>query len=137
MMTFHFDLKPLAKQSVKFTRACIAYQPKDVVDFKCAVRFLTRQQLPSGFQMFTHAINVEIWYLFQHPKSMKASDRKLISAGELLLKTNKPDVDNLTKPMFDALNGLLWTDDALVCDYSVKKRWSAASKIIVKIEELT
>jgi len=129
MLTFHFDLKPLAKQSVKFTRSGITYQPKDVVDFKCAVRFLTKQQLPTGFQMFTNAIDVEIWYLFQHPKSMKASERKKVEAGHMLLKTTKPDVDNLTKPILDALNGVVWEDDGQVAHLRVGKYYCPVKEV--------
>jgi Holliday junction resolvase len=32
--------------------------------------------------------------------------------------TVKPDIDNLIKGLFDAANGILWTDDKAVCEIS-------------------
>jgi Holliday junction resolvase RusA-like endonuclease len=39
--------------------------------------------------------------------------------------TSAPDVDNLQKAMQDALNGILWADDAQICDGRLQK-WRAA-----------
>jgi len=39
--------------------------------------------------------------------------------------TSKPDADNLAKAVMDVLTRLgAWTDDALVWDLSVKRRWN-------------
>lgn len=42
-----------------------------------------------------------------------------------LPKTSTPDFDNLAKSVCDALNGLLWRDDSLVCHATVEK-WIAS-----------
>jgi Holliday junction resolvase RusA-like endonuclease len=39
-------------------------------------------------------------------------------------KTKKPDIDNLTKAILDALNGIAWNDDAQVAQITAKKVWS-------------
>ena len=39
--------------------------------------------------------------------------------------TKKPDRDNLEKALMDALKGIVWIDDAQVCDGSIRK-WIAA-----------
>ena len=53
--------------------------------------------------------------------------------------TKKPDADNLAKAVLDSLNGLIWVDDAQVCELSVSK-WIAAGDeragVTVRIYEL-
>lgn len=36
----------------------------------------------------------------------------------------KPDIDKLTRHVFDALTGIIWTDDARVCDHHITKRYA-------------
>lgn len=47
--------------------------------------------------------------------------------------TQKPDVDNLLKLVCDALNGLVWNDDAQVARVTVLKRWGTAASTAVKV----
>lgn len=46
---------------------------------------------------------------FKMPKSKNAEKQKRQHP------TTKPDLDNLEKAVMDALNGIMWTDDARVC----------------------
>lgn len=39
--------------------------------------------------------------------------------------TKKPDVDNVVKAVFDALNGIVWQDDVQVVGLALSKRYSA------------
>jgi len=41
--------------------------------------------------------------------------------------TSRPDADNYAKLVMDALNGVAWTDDALVVSLHVDKQWSGES----------
>lgn len=41
---------------------------------------------------------------------------------------SKPDAENVAKAVLDALTGLLWFDDAQVCDLIVKKRYAAGDE---------
>lgn len=36
----------------------------------------------------------------------------------------KPDLDNIIKSVFDGLNGVAWTDDALVCVIEAGKNYT-------------
>lgn len=47
--------------------------------------------------------------------------------------TQTPDVDNLLKLVCDALNGLVWNDDAQVARVTVSKRWGTAASTAVKV----
>ena len=43
--------------------------------------------------------------------------------------TTKPDLDKLTRAVFDALTGVLWTDDAQVCWLEARKRYITAGGV--------
>lgn len=42
--------------------------------------------------------------------------------------TCKPDFDNASKAIADALNGVLWLDDALLCDVVIRKMYAAGGE---------
>lgn len=61
-------------------------------------------------------IAVRLEFVFELPKSRK----KTYGAAH----TQKPDVDNLCKAVFDALNELAWHDDCQIVDLKIiAKRW--------------
>lgn len=66
-------------------------------------------------------IRVEVVFVFERPAYLL----KPRSPDDRVLRDKKPDVDNLVKSTFDALNKLLWLDDAQVCSLSVEKLFRA------------
>ena len=48
----------------------------------------------------------------------------------------KPDIDNSAKAVLDALNGIVWRDDSLVCEVAMVKRYAERPGIDVTIETL-
>jgi Holliday junction resolvase RusA-like endonuclease len=137
VIRLEFDLKPLAKQSFKTTKTGHSYQPKDIVDFKNAVRWIARAQAPQLSQS-DKPFHVELVFSFRRPESTKKPLKTQIDEfNALVVKTTKPDVDNLTKAILDALNGIIWIDDAQVCELHVTKGIGKQDKIIVIATELT
>lgn len=51
--------------------------------------------------------------------------------------TVKPDFDNLAKVVADALNGLVYRDDAIIADGRAIKLLGATAKVVVSIGRLT
>ena len=51
----------------------------------------------------------------------------------LMFPTKKPDVDNVVKAIFDALNGIVWGDDVQVVGLAVSKRYDAIPGVRVGI----
>lgn len=58
-----------------------------------------------------------ITFVFQRPKVMCWKNKPTPRTA----KTTKPDADNLAKSVMDALNGVLWHDDAQVSDMRIIK----------------
>ncbi|AZV94477.1 RusA family crossover junction endodeoxyribonuclease [Pseudomonas sp. S 311-6] len=53
------------------------------------------------------------------------------------LPAKKPDMDNVIKAIFDALNGIVWIDDVQVTDMGrVRKRYSLTPGVTLKIWEV-
>src|SRR5690606_4329523 len=59
-------------------------------------------------------VAIDLWAVYPIPKSWPRRKRELALLGKIL-PTVKPDLDNIEKAVKDALNGVVWTDDAQVC----------------------
>lgn len=66
------------------------------------------------------------------PASWPASKRFAALAGKIR-PTGKPDLDNCVKCILDALNGVLWRDDAQVVELSVSKRYGYIAQTLIEV----
>ena len=78
--------------------------------------------------IFTTAVEATIIYSFIRPKSVKPSKRPHPCV--------KPDIDNLTKLLFDGLQPHVLADDCLVCKVRKKKIYSHSEYTHILIKEL-
>ena len=53
----------------------------------------------------------------------------------LIRPTKRPDVDNVLKIVCDALNKIVYDDDACIVDAQVRKYYSANPRVEISIEE--
>lgn len=85
--------------------------------------------------LFPHAeaLKVEIEYHMPIPKSYSKGARLKAIGGP---HTKKPDLTNLAKFTEDALNHILWRDDAIIADLHVKKIYSEEPKTVIKLEKI-
>lgn len=51
--------------------------------------------------------------------------------------TTRPDVDNITKIICDALNGIVWVDDSQVGICYTEKIYSDEERVVVLIKDIT
>ena len=76
------------------------------------------------------AVGLTIRAFFPFPKS---TAKKVVALDEAVPHVKKPDSDNVSKLVCDALNGIAWRDDAQVCDLQVRKRYSRVPRIEIEI----
>lgn len=77
------------------------------------------------------SINVRVYRCI--PKSF--SGKKAISAEAGTIRPGtRPDIDNYFKLICDALNGIMWQDDALIVEARVQKLYSNNPRTEVEIE---
>lgn len=50
--------------------------------------------------------------------------------------TSKPDIDNLVKGLFDAVNGILWADDKQVVRVNATKVYGEKPGFLMEVEEI-
>lgn len=114
-----------------------SYQKKDVVEKQQNIGFEILKQLPKGFKLMEGALYVAVTFVFPVLKSMSKKERDLIESGEIVYKTAKPDlVDNLMKGLFDAMNGIVFKDDAQICRVSSKKIFGEFGLTVVEIGKI-
>jgi Holliday junction resolvase RusA-like endonuclease len=59
--------------------------------------------------------------------------KRQTAIDDALRPTGKPDCDNIVKAVADALNGVVYRDDAQLVDVSIAKFYSASPMLIVEI----
>ncbi len=87
--------------------------------FKAAVVLMARQVYSGAPHDGSVSIRVEM--TFARPQRLLT---KKAPVGQVPY-TRKPDVDNLLKGLQDALNGVLWTDDAKIFSADIRKYYVA------------
>ena len=121
---------PMAKQSARFRIAknktgkdfIMSYQKKELKDNETNSRYDIKHQLPKDFVPYANIpLQLELTFVYPPLKSWTKAKMKQLESGETIYKTTKPDNDNLQKNIADILNGLVYTDDALVSISVVKK----------------
>lgn len=95
-----------------------------------AIGMLANRQM-AGAEPFDGPIKVQIRATYEPPKSWSRAKQ-----GQAKWKTSLPDADNLAKLVLDSLNGIVWIDDARVCDLSIQKRYGLKSETVVTVMQL-
>lgn len=111
------------------------YMPKTAEPWKVLVAAALAREL-SGAPV-SGAVAVQITFLFGRTKRLQRESSK----DGRIPHASKPDIDNLVKAVMDAATFAgVWTDDALVADLFVQKRYAGKHEqpgAIVIIDELT
>ena len=112
--------QPVPQKRHRHTHAGRVYDPSTTAkrDFLAAT-----QQACRGLVPFTEPLVVRIQFHFARPKSHYKKHGAL-RKGAPVYHTQTPDVDNLIKFVFDAINGHVFHDDKQVISVYATKLWS-------------
>lgn len=77
-------------------------------------------------------VSVRMEITVQIPASWSKKKHAAALAGQVL-PTTKPDIDNVEKAIFDALNNVVWRDDVQVVEVSKRKRYGLTPGVSVSI----
>lgn len=92
----------------------------------------TAAQAMAGRPLLLGAVRVSLMIYCAVPASWsKVKQRRALDGLEY--PTVKPDIDNVEKAIFDAINGIVWKDDVQVVRVSKEKRYSATPCVQVSI----
>jgi Holliday junction resolvase RusA-like endonuclease len=109
--------------------ACM-YTPKATTSYEGKV---CMAYLAAGGTKHEGMVRVNIVATFEMPMSWPMK-RRLATDGAWCSK--RPDSDNITKVICDALNKIAYHDDAAVVCSLVEKRWGQDSSVVVEIEDI-
>lgn len=135
-MIFELDLKAIPKQSVRQGKGFFYQDTKYLVYSKKIISEI-RKTIPPDFTLLDGYIKAKVIYIFEPLKGISKRDKEFLLEGGFIYKNTQPDVtDNLNKGLFDALQGVLYTNDSRVCEITASKVFGLKNKIILEIEVL-
>jgi Holliday junction resolvase RusA-like endonuclease len=112
-LRFHMD--PVPKGRHRITRSGRAYTPAKTRDAERIVKGIASRTL-RGFRPYDEPLSVELRFVMPKPAKPKFH-----------VPASKPDLDNLSKLILDALNGIAWIDDARIVQLSSQKIYGSGA----------
>ena len=111
-----------------------SYTPKTTRNYENMVAAYAKQQMILR-EISKGPIKLDLVLFFEVPQSWPAWKREA-ALSKHIAHTTKPDADNVVKAIKDALNGIVWQDDAQVVEVSVIKLYSDTPGAQIDITEL-
>lgn len=123
-LKFFIKIIPRAKQSFRYTRSGIRYQPQSIVNYEKNVSAQIVYQLPKDFKPFKVAVEIlSIHFIFPPLKNFSKKKIEYLK-NHYLPKTTKPDLtDNLMKSVVDAMKGIVYYDDSQIWHIQDSKKY--------------
>jgi len=136
-LKFSVPGKVIAKQSFRYTKDGVKYTNSSVKTYANWVRICFQraypEHLPSVF--FEKALKIRIVAYFEIPKSYSKKKKEMAKKGQIR-PIVKPDTDNISKNIKDALNGIAYPDDKQVVSEHIYKCYSENASAEIEIEVL-
>lgn len=129
MIAIRLDGEPRGKGRPRFSRKTgHVFTPETTQNYEAALR-RAGQTVMNGAPPLGGPLAVDISAEFSIPASWTAKRRAEAARGTMRA-TKRPDADNLAK-MIDALNGVVWRDDAQITDLFIRKRYGPRPSMTV------
>ena len=111
----------------------IVYTPTKTKNYEYLVRQIFVYKYPQ-YKPIEGRVTMTIIAYFEIPKSTsKKKEAEML--GNRISPTKKPDIDNITKVVLDALNKFAYKDDTQITEITVVKKYASTPKVKIKIEE--
>lgn len=116
-------------QPVRMGKHLSLYNPSHNKNYMSLVRdawfSVNANKIPDNY-----LVQLTIYAYYQIPKSISKKKREKMLEGAIK-PTKKPDCDNISKVICDALNGLAFHDDSMIVSLIVKKLYSEQPRVEV------
>lgn len=108
-----------------------SFTPKRNAAFEAKIRAISAVEMArAGLHATPDAVLLELAFEREIPKSWTKA-KQLQMRGMPIV--GRPDVDNLQKAIMDAMNGVVYEDDAQVADVQLSRRWGQTDCVRVRI----
>lgn len=136
LLEFEIPGKPepqLRPRAVRTRKGVRMYDPKTTVNYKNYVAMIARRYAPKT--PFEQALAMYLDIYRQIPKSTSKKRRRKKNK-RAIRPIVRPDADNYSKAILDALNDIVYKDDSQVVDLYISKYYSDDPRVEVKICEV-
>ena len=131
---FNFDIEPTPQLRPRVSSRggyVRVYDPPKVKNFKNLLRSLAVHQYARPPLLGPLSVSLTFYRPVQSSISKTERERRLSNESKPVVK---PDADNYIKATLDALNGILWHDDAQIVKIEAEKKYSDHPKITVSVK---
>lgn len=111
-MYYRFYVDPVPKGRPRMSRGGHAFTPLKTREAERIVQLMAQKQ-HGNLPLVGGPMQIDLEFVMDRPKKPKNKNYHV----------TRPDLDNLVKLVLDALNGVLWNDDAQIFSLSAKKRY--------------
>ena len=111
-----------------------AYTPAKTRSYELALANAANKAMGS-LPMLHDAVDVWVEAVFAIPSSWSKKKRQAALDGDLK-HISRPDVDNIGKCAFDALNGIVWKDDSQIASTQINKRYGHRPRLLIEVTRL-
>ncbi|MFV5212710.1 RusA family crossover junction endodeoxyribonuclease [Azonexus caeni] len=128
---------PVGKGRPKFARRgnfVSTYTPEKTASYENLVK-VAAQSAMNGANPFKIAVSSTITIRLVPPASWSNKKRMAAICGDLR-PTSKPDIDNVVKGIFDAMNNIVFLDDKQVVELTVRKEYAERAEAEVEVRAL-
>lgn len=127
---FSVEMKPTGKARPRVGRFGM-YTPKKTHDAESVIARAAKSRMGS-LQPSSENVTMMVSVTFPIPKSYRGLKRELAESGQLL-PGKKPDIDNMVKLAADAMNGIVYVDDAQVCRLVAEKKYGQRAEMWIRV----
>lgn len=125
---------PMGKERVRFVKATgRTFTPERTVNYESRLA-LAAQHAMGDRPLFDGPLSVELRVFMSVAVSKPKKFQAAALAGSIR-PTKKPDLDNFAK-ILDALNLVVWADDAQIVEMQISKFYSNAPRMEIRVQNL-
>ncbi|MDE5460189.1 RusA family crossover junction endodeoxyribonuclease [Bradyrhizobium sp. CSS354] len=110
------------------------YTPEKTRSYEGMIRTAAMDAI-AGRPALDEPIEFVLRAIFPVPASWSARKRQQALTGEIK-PGKKPDLDNIVKAWNDALNGVAYRDDSLICRMTSEKRYGPQPLVVVTVRPI-
>ena len=122
--------EPQGKQRPRWSRVG-TYTPAKTVNYENFIKQLFVEEYPN-FIPIEHELNLDLMIYCSIPKSTSKKRQKMMMLGSIR-PAKRPDVDNVIKSVFDALEKLAYKNDSQFIQVNAHKYYSDRPRLVIKV----
>lgn len=133
MLFFEIHLTPKPQKQTQFIARrgyCKGIDPSK--QDKIQVQWQIRSYAPKD--PFEGPLQIDLTFIVPMPKSSGIKTKQMLNG--VILPIKRPDIDNLSYLVVNAMKGIIYDDDSQIVDLNLHKRYGEIPKTIVRITQL-